>query len=255
MADITPSELFDFAYFDHLDTQLMELAQLAEDEDWSSSEAEDKPHHILYHYLRYSFKRLVEEEKLVFDSTNEFVCFNTGLVTSLQEDIFALFRKNLKPDGSPWYFIDWIPEGKYNLDKFQKLPELAHYFDDPARLVFDSRKEIRYNLSHIIQDNRDRFPEALMAQGEYKMAITLKGAIDWSIKLVQRNYRIAIPQYYNETIQLLLPLCLFEQSKEELALVVQRTGDHYRASTVLNLSQAYHNARHLVRPNRDWLIP
>lgn len=249
------NDLFEFAILDKIDEQLELLAKLAEPEEWSSKAAPEKPYHVLYQYIKYTFLRIAEEDKIVYDETTEYACFNTGLVTTLLEDIYALFRKNLKPEGPEWFFLNWVMEGSYDLDKFPALPRVAHYFDDPLPLIFDHRRDIRYNLAHIIQENRERFPEELRKQNDQMISILLKGAIERTKKLVKRNYKVAIPQWYNGTIQLLLPLCLIEPTKADLALVVQRTGQHYRASTILNLPYAYSNARLLVKPDREWLIP
>src|SRR2546430_11129161 len=43
----------------------------------------DRPFPVLLNYLKYTFKRLKEESKVL--EANRVVCFNTGLVTPLQE--------------------------------------------------------------------------------------------------------------------------------------------------------------------------
>ena len=72
---------------------------------------------------------------------------------------------------------------------------------------------------------------------------------------VYRNYKTAVPQYWRGRIQLLLPLCLVQDGKADLALVVEkeRDGRCYRGNTVLTLDMAYSNARLLARPDPDWL--
>jgi len=74
---------------------------------------------------------------------------------------------------------------------------------------------------------------------------------------VYRNYKTAVPQYWRGRIQLLLPLCLQEDGRADLALVVEKDADAraYRGNTVLTLDMAYSNARLLARPDRDWLKP
>ena len=56
-------------------------------------------------------------------------------------------------------------------------------------------------------------------------------------------------------MQLLLPLCLLQDGKADLALVVEKEKDGraYRGNTVLTLDMAYSNARLLARPDPDWL--
>lgn len=76
------------------------------------------------------------------------------------------------------------------------------------------------------------------------------------------NWKTAVPQYYfghsgrgQGYIQLLLPLCLMQPDRADLALVVDkvRSESRYRAHTVLTLSMAYKNARLIARPYSDWL--
>ena len=66
------------------------------------------------------------------------------------------------------------------------------------------------------------------------------------------NYTIAVPQYYNGRIQLLLPLCLTGDTPE-LALTIQREDGYYSAITCLTLDKAYNNARLICRPEAPWI--
>jgi len=186
----------------------------------------------------------------------QFSCFNTGLVTPNQEQIYASFEANRKPDAQPWFFKDWFRRGQWELTKFAELPDLAHYFDDPTCLVFDVRRDFRVNVEHIIAETpRERFPEPYRSMENYALATVLKGAIDTARERVRRSYKTAIPQYYHGQVQLLLPLCLSNPQGADLALVVERHSTFYRASTCLTLDMAYNNARQIARPDRDWLQP
>src|SRR5208283_1686918 len=111
------------------------------------------------------------------------------------------------------------------------------------------------NIEHIIADNHDRFPSNLQALGDYALQNFIKGAIDSVKERVKRNYKTAVPQYYEGSIQLLLPLCLTNPAIADVALVVERFSDFYRASTVLPLDWAYNNARQIARPDKEWLQP
>lgn len=132
---------------------------------------------------------------------------------------------------------------------------MAHYFEDPSSLVYDARKELRVNAEHIIQDNIERFPPELRDMNAFGLQNLVKGAIDSATERVRRNYKTAIPQYYQGAVQLLLPLTLLDPAKADLALVAERFSDFYRAATCLTLDMAYNNARQLARPDRDWLAP
>jgi len=142
------------------------------------------------------------------------------------------------------------------LNKFPDLPDITHYFDDPTCLVFDGRKDFRINIEHIIGETpRDRFPEPYRTMESYALQTVLKGAIDNARERIKRSYKTAIPQYYRAQIQLLLPLCLSNPQRADLALVVERHSTFYRAATCLTLDMAYNNARQIARPDRDWLQP
>lgn len=255
-------ELFNLVFFPDFDKCLEDLSVLAEPEDWNyqhTSTSRKNP--ILYNYIQYTYTRLVQENKLQISNDGQYLTFNTGLVTVNQEPIFALCnvnRNNPKAGAkfSPWFFIGWKRKGEHDLQKFDHLPEMAHYFDDPSDLVFDCRKELISNIEHIISDNKDRFPEPYKNMPDYTLQIVLKGAIDNAKERVRRNYKTAIPHFYRNKVQLLLPLCLSKPGVADLAIVVESNNNStYRAATCLTLDMAYNNARQLARPDRDWLIP
>jgi hypothetical protein len=255
--DTWPDELFDFAWFSEIDERLQDLSGKAEIEDWDyHNTPSDHCYPILYNYIRYSYKRLATERKIALSEDGQFACLNTGLVTPHQESIFASFEVNRREDAQPWFFKGWYRRGQWELNKFPELPEMAHYFDDPTCLVLDLRTDFRINVEHIIKETpRDRFPEPYMSMPDFALQTVLRGAIDNARERVRRNYKTAIPQFYSGQIQLLLPLCLSDPQRADLALVVERHSTFYRATTCLTLDMAYNNARQLARPDRDWLQP
>lgn len=251
-----PEELYDFAFIFEFENRIAELALLAEPEDWGyHAVPSEKEHPVLSSFIRYTYKRLVEQGLIYTSNDAQKACFNTGLVTPNQEEIFALFDVNRRVDAQPWRWVSWCKKSDHHLGTFEALPDLASYFEDPSKLVFDIRKELRYNVDHIILDNRERFPAAYSAMNDYQLQTFLVGAIENAKKRVRRNYKTAIPQYYRGRVQLLLPLCISNPSTADLALVVEEQQTFYRASTCLTLSMAYNNARQLARPERDWLQP
>lgn len=252
-----PDTLFEFAFFHKWDDRLSELAKIVEAEDWQYHTTPSvHPFPILNNYLRYSYNRLAEEKKIAVTDDKKYSCFNSGLVTPNQEAIYLLFNEN-KMDKSKnyWAFQRFCRKGEYFLNCFSLLPDMAHYFDDPSKLIFDVRKELRVNVEHIVAENKTRFPAPYNSMDDYQVQTFLHGSIDNAKRRVQRNYKTAIPQYYNGNIQLLLPLSISSPAKADLALVAEDFGDFYRASTCLTLDMAYNNARQLARPDRDWLQP
>lgn len=253
---IWTDDFFDFAYVSNFDDRLANLSQLCEPEDWAyQSSVSEHPLPILFNYIRYTYARLAQEEKIEMSDDGSRAIFNTGLVTPTQEPIFAVFDRNQIPDRQPWHLQRWARRGEHELVRFQALPDMAHFFDDPSALVFDCRKELRANIEHIIEDNKPRFPAPYSTMDSYALQTFLKGSIDNARERVRRNYKTAIPQFYRGRVQLLLPLCISSPQKADLALVAEDHGAFYRASTCLTLDMAYNNARQLARPDRDWLAP
>lgn len=256
MTETWPEDLLDFAFIPAIDEKLQSLAELAEHEDWDYyNTPSDHKFPILYNYIRYSYRRLAEEGKIVRSADEQFACFNTGLVTQNQEPIFASFEVHRNETRQPWFFKGWLRKGQWEVNRFHELPDLAHYFDDPSCLVFDTRKELRVNTEHMIEGNKQRFPQPYASMDGYALQTFLKGAIDNAKERVKRSYKTAIPQYYSGQVQLLLPLCVGSPSKADLAMVVERHETFYRAATCLTLDMAYNNARQISRPDRDWLQP
>lgn len=252
-----PGSLTEFALIPRIDDVLKDLAALVEQEDWGYQRTlSPRPLPILLNYIRYTYNRLAEEQKISVSDDEKSACFNTGLVTANQEPVYMLFEENKFDDKkSYWHFSRFCRKGEHYLNRFSMIPEMAHYFDDPSKLIFDIRKELRVNVEHIVAENKERFPAPYNTMDDFPLQTFLNGAISNAKNRVQRNYKTAIPQYYNGNIQLLLPLCISAPSKADLALITEDFGDFYRASTCLTLDMAYNNARQLARPDRDWLQP
>ncbi|WP_367304963.1 DUF3825 domain-containing protein [Actinobacillus suis] len=251
-----------FNLFPDIDKSLTDLSTLAEYEDWDYKNTQSsRKLPVLYNYIQYTYTKLAQEGKLEISIDGQYLTFNTGLVTSNQEPIFAFCstNRNTPKNGnklSPWYFNGWKRKGEFEMQKFTLLPDMAHYFDNPSDLVFDCKKELIVNIEHIIADNKERFPEPYYSMPDYTLQIVLKGAIDNAKERVRRNYKTAIPHFYRNKVQLLLPLCLSKPGIADLAIVVESSNQAtYRAATCLTLDMAYNNARQLARPDRDWLIP
>jgi hypothetical protein len=252
-----PNRLFELIYFPEFDHKLDELASLAEEESWEytkSSSKHNKP--ILYNYIHYTYQRIADEGKISVSSDDNYLCFNTGLLTPNQEPIFVFCTQNTNNNSATkWFFVGWRRKGEQDMSYFSELPEIASYFSDASVLVYDWNKELRVNIEHVISDNKERFPDQLKNMSDYFLKNVLDGAINSAIERVKRNYKVAVPQYYRGKTQLLLPLCLSKPNIADLALVVTEQDNFYRASTCLTLDMAINNARLLSKPDRDWLNP
>nr|WP_293300028.1 DUF3825 domain-containing protein [Allomuricauda sp.] len=252
-----PEHLHQFAFLPKFSENIEFLAGFCEEEDWKYHNTEsDSEFPILENYLKYTYKRLAEERKISYSNEGKHCCLNTGLVTRNQEPIFMVFEENKLEDVDPyWHFYRFVRKGEYELSKFPTLPEMAFYLDNPSKLVYDIKKELVANIEHIIEDNKVRFPAPYSTMNNFQLQNFIKGSIDNAKERVKRSYKTAVPQYYRNNIQLLIPLCLTDPKIADLALVVEDYGMMYRASTCLTLDMAINNARQIARPDRDWLQP
>ena len=257
-----PDSLYEFAQIPNFPSVIEQLGTMAEKEDWtyhSVSSSSDTRLPVLENYVRNTYRRLATEKKVSFSEDNRYACLDTGLLTrSQKEPIYMLFYENTNPNvDCYWHFSKFFRRGEHDVSKFSKLPSMAFYWEDPSKLIYDTRKELVVNIEHIISDNKDRFPAPYNTMADYNLQMYIDGCIKSAIEKVKRNYKIAVPQYFltTGTIQLLIPLCLSTPENADLAIVVEDYGTMYRASTCLTLELAINNARLLARPDRDWLNP
>lgn len=263
-------ELFYYAEFLKFDANLNALAtRLALSEPWDYSDPEKEFNEgntaaeyfmpILRNYLEHTFRKVRDENKIISTEDDHYSCFNTGLVTPNLEEIFALFEQNsFRGTRVPYFFKAFIKKSDPEfLSLFSlKQPQAPDYFAKPELLLFNPKHELIPDIDHIIKDNKYRFPDPLKNASDKEVKKHLIGAIDDISKRVKINYKLAIPQFYNNTFQLLLPLYLVDHEKPDLAIVVERVNEKiYSARTCLTIGMAYNNARLIVCPHSDWLKP
>lgn len=261
-------ELTSFSAFRNFDQSIDNLANnLALKEDWDYSDPEKEWNEgnraaefhlpILRNYIEHTFRKIQTENKICYTEDKSFACFNTGLVTPNLEELYMIFEKN-KFTGVPYYFKAFIKKSDPTFLRLFSLiqPQTPDYFERPELLLFNPKHELITDIDHIIKDNKYRFPDPLKNANDREVKKHLIGAIDDISKRVKINYKIAIPQFYNNTFQLLLPLYLVDHTKPDLAIVVERINEKiYSARTCLTIGMAYNNARLIVSPQSEWLKP
>ncbi|HAP5226804.1 TPA: DUF3825 domain-containing protein [Enterococcus faecalis] len=265
MMDIVEEDLFKFAYCRTkkmgFNDYIKELAEKASNEDWGEN------NRILKNYINFTFSKLASDyNKAECGNKNQFIsfqedrcCFNTGLFNDFYEPLYAYFRKNeyrqLGDGQSPWFLVGFKTPSDFELNSFDILPLRAQFFENAADLVYDYRLEIRANVRHILGDaeNINRLPEEYKDMETTTLVQIFEGAIKTAEKRVAANYKLAVPQYYKNRLQLLVPLTLIKDSKADLALVLKKEGNIYTARTCLTLDMAYNNARLIVKPESEWL--
>ncbi|WP_210151255.1 DUF3825 domain-containing protein [Chryseobacterium scophthalmum] len=244
--------LYRFAYIPDFNQCIEELNNLSMHENWDYNTHPTGSYPILVNYVNHTFEKVYNENKIEIEG--DYCCFNTGLVTNNQEEIFGYFQTNRRKEtGVPFYFVGWRKSSHRDLSKFSKLAEIASYIEDPSDLIYNVSLELRTNIDHIIQDNKSRFPMPFNSYSDHVLSNILSGTIEDAKRRVKRNYKTAIPQYYKGKLQLLLPLCLDNPANADLALVIEKENGVYRASTCLTLDMAINNARLIAKPDDEWL--
>lgn len=217
-----------------------QLALLAAPEIWSN---ETYPNNgILANYMINTYKKLQSERNIIFSS--DYALFNTGLFTKYYEPIYAYQSEQN---------ISFLTGYELSSMGIEERPERANYFTQPELLLFDWHYPIDVQYKHILEDsdNRKRLPQFVQDSDIADNILT--GTIDKSIKMVMANYKLAIPQYFGEKIQLLLPLYFTNTGKADLALVLTKINNYYQGHTCITLDMAYNNARLIAKPENNWL--
>ena len=267
-----------FALLPYWESKIAYLARISpEPWDYLNTDPENRILPVLSNYLYYTFGRLRKEEKVynekrIVVSETEVTykgqkqkikcsCFNTGLATTYQEEIFAYFVQNNKKrtkNDPDWVLKKFCKASDTEMSVFSEKPEWANYFkdmEDISEILYDTTMHHELKYEHILRDRQERFPNELSSLPDSVLKDLLDQGLDKARKRVRRNYKAAVPQYYNGRIQLLLPLSLLSQDKADLALAVEKEGKRYISRTVLKLEWAYSNARLLAKPDREWLDP
>lgn len=257
------NEVF-FGVREQYNGKLEKLANLAQPEIWSFGKEKLKdPYRILRNYFQFTYDRLSEEGKILTSDDSELKCMNTGLLTKYNQEIVAMFsRSKENGDGKlPWYLNGFFKEtDRFFTSNFDKIPEIASYFDNPEEMIYNQRYEIRIQKEHVIDDNYQRFIEVGYSSKELISAL-IDSARATLIKKLLRNFKLALPFYYHNTktnekkIQLLVPV-YFPGASVKLAFVLNKLASsgefYYEAVTVLPVEWAYMNARLIVKPDEEW---
>ncbi|MDE7212175.1 MAG: DUF3825 domain-containing protein [Lachnospiraceae bacterium] len=243
-------KLFEFAYCGNYRAKLGDLAVLAP-EKWSFGDQMDNS--ILKNYIDHTFSKLYDENKVVEEA--DYAIFNTGLFDTYYKPICAYFIKHTAPDRQKWYLDGFYTEYQIINMGVTSTPERANYFSDPSELVFDTHLDIVPQYDHIFgdQENIDRLPASV--RNSAMRVQMFNGAIETTKRMLEANYKTAIPQYYRGKMQLLVPICLQNPNKPDLALTCVKTEDKskYLGRTCLTLEMAYNNARLIAKPESNWL--
>ena len=217
-----------------------QLSQIADKENWSNNTYPNNG--ILANYIVKTYHKLTSEKKIIIGQ--DYALFNTGLFNKYYDPIYV------HQTGTEISFLTGYELSNIGITD---RPERANYFEKPELLLFDWHYPIDVYYKHILDDekNKNRLPQEFL-NSDNKINI-INGALDTMKKRVSANYKLAIPQYYEGKIQLLLPLCLMSDNKPDVAIAVTKKNNCYQGHTCLTLDMAYNNARLIAKPESNWL--
>lgn len=273
------------------------LAQKAMKENWCWNDPTQNSTYsqpILKSYLEFTYYRLMDEDKTASPDNKKCVdfnnkrYFNSGLLDRNFRQIIIVgdiktLTENIPGYGDcSWELLANLRAYSHNEHEIARdfdeheLPRTASYFKDYSEVVFNAALSINTNDNHIFEDGvaRGRLPkykaeyDAVKNNPEEKDLLLARIARDFdsAIKraslMAERNYKLAVPQFWKETgeIQFLLPIYLGEREEAEkpqcaLVLSLDTSGrrPNYRGETILTLDMAYNNTRLIAKPDIFWL--
>jgi hypothetical protein len=247
-------KLYDFANCGRFNDKIISLKEMAMQENWGFAR-DEKEHPVLHNYIVHYFSKVYDDKLIAYSKSvdgKDIACFNTGLLTPHFDDIYAYFEKN-ESGRQKWFLASFLNGSSHKLSTFDDLPPIVKFFSSIDDLFYDTYLELRINAEHIVKDNFVRFPEELKKFSEPILINMIEGALKATKKRIERNYKTAVPQYFNNQIQFLIPLSLTDPIKPDIVITVYKREQHYYGATCLTMEMAYNNARLLVKPESDWL--
>lgn len=255
--------LLDWAYLGYLPNMLAELKGLALPEDWefkNTAPNTERPAPILYSYLFQTYGKLVLEDKVLVNLSAGIAAFNTGLVDSRYEPIYAVLASQDDPRRQ-WQLSGFCiagegADGQNLVRHFSPLPEAAHYFGDPVELLYDTRRgKPELDWDHVVVERIQRYPHEFVKDhwptgfaerdasslsheeaSNYYLSLgaaikadprtyrrimnRVKDAIDLTVKRVAWNFKTAIPTYYPRVRKMQLLLPLCLLSDDKVDLAL-----------------------------------
>lgn len=262
--EMLPFDLFDFGYFPRWLDSLDELEAMAQPEPWAFPGDDPGSRYntlnpLLERYINSVYTRAAalyneagsqgERDQLVA-IRRDFAAFDTGLVTPDYAPILAYFARNTRPGERRWYFKGWATPGSHMLARAAPLPKRVPF---TVSTPYNPAWPVRVNTQHMIQDedNLQRIPPEV--RNTKFLALLLESAVELARRQAAVCPELVVPQYYQRRIQYLLPICLTDPERPDLAMTLQPADGYYIGSTMLTLRMAYTNARVTGRRLAPWL--
>ena len=187
----------------------------------------------------------------------------------MSKELFIELIKKARKISSMYTLPQIVNESSADLDirgvshrgYFASITDFNSYYNANISLIdiktaeglFNPEWPIRVNAEHILSDpeNRERLPKKLL---RFKnLPLLLETAVELGRRKAVIEPGLVVPQGYQNQLQFLLPICLTDMEKPNLAMTLAERNGYYLGSTCLTLEMAYLNARMIARPIAPWL--
>jgi hypothetical protein len=207
-----------------------DLAQVASSRDESWSFKGRRPYGIAENYLRYTFYRLVYEDKIAF--SENLACFNTGLSDKWNRPIYALFQRYKGKRRPQYRFLEFCIQGEgrhtFNfIHDFPVPPPPAQYVRELHHTFFDGNADIIIQEEHVIDDGIEagRYPLKFLER-HMPPSMVGKGRPNNKDEEWLKAYVRAINDDYGG------------QKKRDILAAINHAKDRARARTIQNFKTA-----------------
>lgn len=205
----------------------------------------------LTRFLKILGKRVLQfvknkQDEFYIMNPQKYVIVNSGMMDLYCKDILLMYKYFPNYDA---YILDKLITSKQDMvdehfARVQATKEIKpiSFFDDGQDIfapTFDDVDLNNYDLNHIIEMRRDRFPEDIATIPKEKLASMITTAVERSLKMQARDCRYVKASYSGSTGKIcwLLPLHVNASLKEdpELVMVVIKPSDaaFWQIKTVL----------------------
>lgn len=165
-------QITDWAYLGDYLATFEDLSRIALHEDWGDckNSSDQWRHPILENYIKYTFQKLYEDNRIETSKNGKYAVFNTGLVDNRYMQIYAVFEKNRNQGYQEWILLGFCISGENRVGKilvseFSVFPKPAEYFSSIYDLLYDYHMGLpALDNEHIILERIDRFPYEFISQ-------------------------------------------------------------------------------------------
>ena len=176
------------------------------------------------------------------------VCFETRFDPGCELD-YQFFH--IVGDNIGRFPLEFLRRHCNDFPRSRALLAQAEAESDPNR-----RQHIFKELGRAVTDLDDADMSALF----YDLRIQFEAAVNRTLELARRDYKVGVPCFFPTTgkLSMLLPISFSARrnAKPCLALVAERLDNGmYVGRTVLTMDMAYKDSRLLCRPSGEWLRP